>query len=118
MGIASHAVGKRRGGDGCLVKLPPLGCLVAGAGDEVATIGEETGRHNAHVAVHSCYPLVRAWLEELAADELLESEYDAILALNANRCATVLDRLDRVFDLEVSTIGGEDRVGQVVTRAY
>jgi hypothetical protein len=53
-----------------------------------------------------------------AADELLESEYDAILALNANRCATVLDRLDRVFDLEVSTIGGEDRVGQVVARAY
>jgi hypothetical protein len=95
-----------------------LSCFIAGAGDEVATVGEETGRYDAHITVYGCYPLVRAWLEELAADELLESEYDAILALNANRCATVLDRLDRVFDLEVSTIGGEDRVGQVVTRAY
>jgi hypothetical protein len=95
-----------------------LGCLVAGAGDEVATIGEETGRHNAHVAVHSCYPLVRAGLEQLAADELLQSEYDAILALDADRCATILYCLNRVFDLEVSTVGREDRVGQVVTCTY
>jgi predicted glycoside hydrolase/deacetylase ChbG (UPF0249 family) len=95
-----------------------LGCLIAGAGDKVATVGEKTGRYDAHITIHSSYPLVRTWLEELAADKLLESEYDAILALDADRCATVLDRLDRVFDLEVPTIGGEDRVGQVVARTY
>jgi hypothetical protein len=95
-----------------------LGCFIAGAGDEVATVGEETRRYNAHVTIHRCYPLIRAGLEELAADELLESKYDAILALDADRCATVLYRLDCVFDLEVTTVGREDRVRQVVACTY
>jgi hypothetical protein len=57
--------------------------------------------YNAHVPVYGCYPLVRAWLEQLAGDELLESEHHAVFALYANCCPAILDRLDCVFDLTV-----------------
>jgi hypothetical protein len=57
--------------------------------------------YNAHIPVHRCYPLVRAGLEELAGDELLESQHYAIFAPYADRCTAVLDRLHGVLDLIV-----------------
>jgi hypothetical protein len=57
--------------------------------------------YNAHVAVDRGYPLVRARLEQLAGDELLEREHHAVLAPYADRCAAVLHRLDCIFDLAV-----------------
>lgn len=55
--------------------------------------------HNAEVSVHRSYPLVRLGLQQLAADELLERQNHAVFALDTDRCATVLYRLDRIFDL-------------------
>lgn len=55
--------------------------------------------HYAHIPIHGGYPLVRARLEEFAADELFEGQYDTILALDADSCATVFYRLDCIFDL-------------------
>jgi hypothetical protein len=78
-----------------------LGCLIASSGDEVAAIGEESRGDDAHVAVDRCYPLVRACLEQLARDELLERQYDAVLAPDTDCCAAVLYRLDCIFDLRV-----------------
>lgn len=118
LNVASHAVGERRGRNGGLVELPPLRRLVTGSGDEVATVGEETRRHDAHVAVNGRYALVGTRLDQLAADELLESEHNTILAPDAQSCAAVLYRLDCILDLEVATVGREDRVGKVVACAY
>lgn len=59
--------------------------------------GEAT--HDAHVAVDGCYPLVGALLEELAADDLLESEDNTVLAANADCRASILYRLLGIFDL-------------------
>jgi len=55
--------------------------------------------YDAHIPVYRCYPFVCASLQQLAADELLESKNDAILALDANCRTTVLDCLDCIFDL-------------------
>jgi hypothetical protein len=57
--------------------------------------------YNAHIPVHRCYPLIRAGLEKLAGDELLEGQHYAILAPYANRCSAILDRLYCVLDLIV-----------------
>jgi hypothetical protein len=57
--------------------------------------------YNAHVAVDRSYPLVRAWLEQLARDELFEREHHTVFALYADRCAAVLNCLDGIFDLAV-----------------
>jgi len=76
-----------------------LGCLVASSGDEVATIRKETGGDDAHVPVDCCYPLVRACLQQLAGDELLERQDDAVLAPDTDCCAAVLYRLDCILDL-------------------
>jgi hypothetical protein len=72
----------------------------------------------AHVPVHRCYPLVRARLEQLAGDELLQRQHHAVLAPYADCCAAVLDGFDCIFDLEVAAVRRKDRVGQVVARAY
>ena len=84
----------------------------------MATVGEEAGGDDAHVPVDCCYPLVRACLQQLAGDELLERHHDAVLAPDTNRCAAVLYRLDCILDLEIATVGREDRVGQVIACAY
>ena len=55
--------------------------------------------HHADVAIYRCYPLVRAGLEQLAGDELLEREHYAVFASYAYCCAAILYRLDCVFDL-------------------
>jgi hypothetical protein len=55
--------------------------------------------YDAHVPVYGCYPLVRACLEQLARDELLQCQHDSILAPYADSCAAVLYRLDCILDL-------------------
>jgi hypothetical protein len=55
--------------------------------------------YDAHVPVDSCYSLVCSGLEQLAGDELLQRQYNAILAPDSDCCASVLDCLDCVFDL-------------------
>ena len=62
--------------------------------------------------------LVGVGFEQLGCDELLDSQYDAVFAPDADRGAAVFDRLHGVLDLEVAAIGGEDGVGEVVARAY
>lgn len=62
--------------------------------------------------------LVGSRLKQLRCDDLFDSQDDAVLAADTNRRATVLDRLDGVFYLEVASIWREDGVEQVVTRSY
>ena len=61
--------------------------------------------------------LVGTRFQELRGDNFLDGEDNAILAANADRCASILNSLDSVLDLEVAAIGGEDGVEQVVTCA-
>ena len=63
-------------------------------------------------------PLVCVGLEQLRGDDLLDGQDDAIAASDTDRGATVLDSLDGILDLEVTAVGREDRVGQVVACAY
>lgn len=60
--------------------------------------------------------LVCSSLQQLACDDLLNSQNYAILAPNANRGSAVLYRLDCIFDLEVPTVGREYRVREIVAR--
>lgn len=62
--------------------------------------------------------LVGTGFQQLRGYDLLDGEDDAVLGADANGGASVLYGLDCIFDLEVSTVGGEDRVEQVVTRSY
>ena len=68
--------------------------------------------------VNSRYALIRVGLQQLACDELLHGEDDAILAADTDGRAAVLDGLHSIFDLEVAAIWGEDGVGEIVARAY
>ena len=68
--------------------------------------------------VDSRYALIRVGFQQLACDELLHGEHDAIFAADTDGRAAVLDCLDCVLDLEVAAIGGEDGVGEIVARAY
>lgn len=74
--------------------------------------------YNTKMFVNGCDSLVCAWFQQLGWDDLLDCQNNAIFAPNADGCATILDCLDGVFDLEVSTVGGEDGVGEIVTRSY
>jgi hypothetical protein len=74
--------------------------------------------YHSAVGVNGSNALVGTRFQQLGADHLLDGKDDAILGTDADGGATVLDRLDRIFDLEVSTIGGEDGVEQIVARAY
>jgi hypothetical protein len=60
------------------------------------------------MAVHSGYPLVCAWLQKLAGDNLLDSQDNAVLAPNTYGGSAILDSFDSIFDLEISAIWGED----------
>lgn len=62
-------------------------------------------------------PLVGARLLELGCDHLLDGEDNTVLATDADGCASILDGLNSVLDLEIATIGREDGVEQVVTCA-
>lgn len=62
--------------------------------------------------------LVCAWFQQLGCDGLLDGQDDAIFAPDADGCAPVLDCLDGVLDLEISTVGGEDGVGEIVACSY
>lgn len=55
--------------------------------------------HNANMAIHCRNSLIGSGLQELAGDDLLDSQHDAILASNADRRASVLDSLDGVLHL-------------------
>lgn len=70
------------------------------------------------MSVNSRYPLVRIFLQQLAGDQLLQRKHHAVLAPYANRRAAVLNCLHCVFDLEVASIGREDRVGKIIASAY
>lgn len=70
------------------------------------------------MSVDGGYPLVCILLQQLAGYQLLQREHHAVFAPNANRRATVLHRLHCIFDLKVTSIGGEDRVGEIVARPY
>lgn len=70
------------------------------------------------MSVHRCDALVGAGLQQLGSYDLLDGQYDAILASDADGCAAVLDRLDGVLDLEVSAVGGKDGVGEIVACSY
>lgn len=68
--------------------------------------------------VNGGYPLVCILLQQLTGNQLLQREHHSVLAPNANRGATVLDCLHCIFDLEVASIGGEDRIGEIIARPY
>lgn len=62
--------------------------------------------------------LVGTGFQQLGAYDLLNGEDDAILGADADGGAAIFHCLDRIFDLKVPTVGGEDGVEQVVTRSY
>lgn len=62
--------------------------------------------------------LVGAGLQQLGADDLLNRKNNTILGTDSDRGASVLYCLDRIFNLEVPTVGREDGVEQVVTCSY
>lgn len=70
------------------------------------------------MGVDSSDALVGARFQQLGGYDLLDGEDDAVLGANADGGASILDGLDCIFDLEVSAVGGEDGVEQVVTRSY
>lgn len=74
--------------------------------------------NDANIPVHGRYLLVGSRLEQLAADELFERQHNAVFAADTNGGATILDRLDGIFDLEVPAIWREDGVGQVIACTY
>jgi hypothetical protein len=55
--------------------------------------------YNANVSVNSCYPLIRARLQQLARDQFLNSKDNTIFASYTNRSPSILNGFDGVFDL-------------------
>lgn len=51
------------------------------------------------MSIHRRYSLVRTRFQQLAGDNLLHGEDDAIFALYSNGCSAVLDRFPGIFDL-------------------
>lgn len=72
----------------------------------------------AHMPINGCNAFVRSGLQQFATDDLLDCQDDTIFTSDPNRGSAILYCLDCIFDLEVSAIGGEDRVRQVVARTY
>lgn len=70
------------------------------------------------MSVDSGDALVGTGLRELGGHDLLDGQDDTILASDTDRGAAVLYSLDGIFDLEVAAVGGEDGVGEIVTRSY
>jgi len=69
------------------------------------------GTYNTNVPVYCPDPFVRTLLEELRAHRLLHREDHTVLAPDSDRCAAIFHGFDRVLDLEVATVRGEDGVG-------
>ena len=63
-------------------------------------------------------PLIRAGLQQLGCDDLLDREHDAVLTPDTDRGAAILHGFHCVLDLEVSAVGGEDGVGEIVACSY
>ena len=80
--------------------------------------GGRLGAYHANVPVHGRYSIVRAGLEEFAAEELLDCEDDTIFASDAHCRASILYRLYGILDLEVPAVWREDGIGQIVAGAY
>lgn len=74
--------------------------------------------YSSQMSVDGSDSLVGTRLRQLGCDDFLDCQYDAILASYADGCAAVLYRLDGIFDLEVTAVGGEDGIGEIVARAY
>ena len=70
------------------------------------------------MSVYCSNTLVGTSLQQLTSDHFLNCEHDTIFAPNANGGSTIFYGFDRIFDLEVASIGREDRVGEIVTRTY
>lgn len=78
----------------------------------------EGAAYNAQVSVNRCNALVCARLQQLRCDDLLDRQNNAIFAPDADRCASILDCLHCILDLEVSAVGGENGIGEIVTCSY
>ena len=70
------------------------------------------------MSIDRCNTLVGSWFQQLAGNDLLHGKHDPIFTSDTNRGPSVLYRLDRVFDLEVSSIGREDGIREIVTCTY
>lgn len=57
------------------------------------------GTHNANMAIHCCYLLVRTRFQKLARDYLLYSQHDTIFTSDTDSCSSILDRLGCIFHL-------------------
>ena len=77
-----------------------------------------TETYYAHVPIHCCNTLVGVWFEEFRRYDLLDCQHHSVFTPDAYRCPAILDRFDRILDLKVSTVGREDRVGQIVSCTY
>ena len=82
--------------------------MIPGNKSEAVHLILKNSTHCAHVSINGCNSLVCPSLQKLACDDLLDSKNNTILASDTNRSSPVLYRLDRVFDLEISAIWGED----------
>lgn len=60
------------------------------------------------MSVYACYPLVASGLEQFGTDDLLTCQHDTMLGSDTDTGTTILNRLHSIFDLEITTIGGED----------
>lgn len=74
--------------------------------------------YNTQMSVNSSNSLVGARLQQLGCDDLLDRKNNAIFAPDPDRRAAVLNCLHSILDLEVASVGGEDGVGEIVTRSY
>lgn len=101
-------------------------CLPSGwSPEETCHLGQLCTTHrnliptyDADVLVDRHDPLVGIFLQQLGCDKLLQCQHNPVFAPDADRSASILYRLDCIFDLEVSSIGGEDGIRQVITCAY
>ena len=70
------------------------------------------------MSIHSRNPLVCSRLQQLARNQLLDRKHHAVLAADPDGRVAVLDCLHGIFDLEVASVGREDRVLEIVACAY
>lgn len=79
---------------------------------------EHNATYHTQMSVDGRDSLVCAGLQQLRGDDLLDRQDDTVFASDADRSAAIFDRLHGVFDLKVTTVGGEDGVGEIVACSY
>lgn len=78
----------------------------------------EHATYDSQMLVHRGNSLVGTGLQQLGCDDLLDCQNNTVLGADTDGGAAILHCLYCVLDLEVSTIGREDGVGEIVSRAY